>query len=50
MAPLTISFAVLFYVAAALLIGGLAYKIYGYAHTPAPLKIPTTPAPLNTSG
>jgi nitrate reductase gamma subunit len=50
MTLLTISFAALFYFAALLLIGGLAYKIYGYAKTPAPLKIPTTPAPLTPAG
>jgi nitrate reductase gamma subunit len=33
-----------------MLVGGLAFKIYGYARTPAPLKIPTTPAPTTTSG
>ncbi len=43
-------FAALFYVAAALLVGGLAYKIYDFARTPAPLKIPTTPAPTTASG
>ncbi len=47
---LTIIYAVLFYAAAALLAGGLAYKIWLYARTPAPLKIPLTPAPLTTSG
>ncbi|MFZ5511155.1 MAG: respiratory nitrate reductase subunit gamma [Pseudomonadota bacterium] len=43
-------FAALFYVAAALLVGGLAYKIYDFARTPAPLKIPTTPAPTTRGG
>jgi nitrate reductase gamma subunit len=47
---LTITFATLFYVATALFLGGLAYRIYGYARTPAPLKIPTTPAPTTTPG
>ncbi|MGH8672195.1 MAG: respiratory nitrate reductase subunit gamma [Burkholderiales bacterium] len=50
MSVLTILYALLFYAAAAFLIGGSAYKIYVYARTPAPLRIPTTPAPLNTSG
>jgi nitrate reductase gamma subunit len=43
-------FAVLFYAAAAVLAGGLAYRIRDYARTPAPLKIPTTPAPLTRGG
>jgi nitrate reductase gamma subunit len=50
MTAATIFFALLFYAATALLIGGIAYKIYDYAHTPAPLKIPTAPAPVNTRG
>jgi nitrate reductase gamma subunit len=40
----------MFYAAALLLGVGLAYKIYDYARTPAPLKIPTTPAPTTRSG
>ena len=47
---LTITFATLFYLATVLFLGGLAYRIYGYARTPAPLKIPTTPAPTTTPG
>ncbi len=47
---LTAFFAILFYAAAALLIVGLAFKIWQYARTPAPLKIPTTPAPVTTGG
>lgn len=43
-------FAVLFYLATAFLVVGLAYKIRLYARTPAPLKIPTTPAPVTQSG
>lgn len=50
MSTLTLVYAALFYVATALLIGGLAYRIYVYGRTPAPLKIPTTPAPTTTSG
>jgi nitrate reductase gamma subunit len=50
MSLLTILFATLLYLAAAALVGGLAYKIYGYARTPAPLKIPTTPAPVTSGG
>jgi nitrate reductase gamma subunit len=47
---MTLFFAILFYVAAAVFVGGLAYKIVDFARTPAPLKIPTTPAPTSTSG
>lgn len=43
-------YAVMFYVAAAALVFGLGFKIYDYSRTPAPLKIPTTPAPTTTAG
>jgi nitrate reductase gamma subunit len=43
-------YAFLFYFATVVLVGGLAYKIYQYAKTPAPLKIPTTPAPVTRGG
>ncbi len=43
-------FAVLFYIATAIFVVGLAYKISLYSRTPAPLKIPTTPAPVTQSG
>ena len=42
--------AILFYFATLLFVVGLVYRIRGYATTPAPLKIPTTPAPTTTSG
>jgi len=47
---LTIGYAALLYVAAAVMVVGLAVKIRGYARTPAPLKIPTTPAPITGTG
>ncbi len=50
MSFLTIVYALLFYVATVVFVGGLAYKIYLYARTPAPLKIPTTPAPVTRGG
>lgn len=50
MSVLTISFAILFYLATAILIGGVTHKVWQYAKTPAPLKIPTTPAPTTRSG
>lgn len=50
MSAVTSVYAVLFYVATALLVLGLARKIWQYARTPQPLKIPTTPAPLSVPG
>jgi len=47
---MTTLFAIIFYLAAILLVGGLAYRIADYARTPAPLKIPTTPAPTTNGG
>lgn len=47
---LTILYAMLFYAATIILVVGLGYKIKQYANTPAPLKIPTTPAPTTTTG
>jgi nitrate reductase gamma subunit len=47
---LTVVYAILFYVAAALLTAGLARKIFIYSKTPQPLKIPTTPAPITKAG
>ncbi len=43
-------YAVLFYLATAVFVVGLTYRIRLYARTPAPLKIPTTPAPVTRSG
>ncbi len=43
-------FALLFYFAFLVFALGLGYRIYGYAKTPQPLKIPTTPAPVATGG
>ena len=47
---MTLFFAILFYLAFVIFVVGLAYKIYDYARTPAPLSIPTTPAPTTTTG
>jgi [DsrC]-trisulfide reductase subunit M len=47
---LTFVYALLFYAAAGILLGGLAYRIQRYARIPAPLKIPTTPAPTTRAG
>lgn len=43
-------FAILFYLATLLFVVGLFYRISTYARIPAPLKIPTTPAPTTTGG
>ena len=50
MSILTAACALAFYAAAAVLVAGIAYKIVQYARTPAPLKIPTTPAPITRAG
>lgn len=50
MSALSLSYAILFYAATAMLVGGVAYKISVYARTPQPLKIPTTPAPTTRAG
>ena len=50
MPTVTVIYALLFYVATAILIVGLGFKIRQYWRTPQPLKIPTTPAPMNGSG
>ncbi len=47
---LTAVYALLFYFATAVFVVGLAIRVYQYAKTPAPLKIPTTPAPVSKSG
>ena len=47
---LTVVYAILFYLAAALFTIGVARKIFIYSKTPQPLKIPTTPAPLTKTG
>ncbi|MDX1593499.1 MAG: respiratory nitrate reductase subunit gamma [Gammaproteobacteria bacterium] len=50
MSATSILFACAFYLATAVLVFGLLYRIADYARTPAPLKIPTTPAPTTRSG
>lgn len=50
MSALTVFYTGLFYLAAFVFIGGVAYRIYEYSRTPAPLKIPTTPAPTTQAG
>ena len=43
-------YACLFYAATAVLAVGVAWRILEYARAPAPLKIPTTPAPMTRAG
>jgi nitrate reductase gamma subunit len=50
MSAVTVFYVVLFYAAAAIFVLGLAHKIYVFARTPQPLKIPTTPAPTTRAG
>jgi nitrate reductase gamma subunit len=50
MSALTLVYAGLFYAATAIFVVGVAAKIAGYARTPAPLRIPTTPAPRSRGG
>ena len=50
MSILTIIGALVLYGAAGVLVAGLARKILQYVRTPAPLKIPTTPAPVTRAG
>ncbi len=40
----------MFYIATAVLVIGTSCKIIQYSRTPAPLKIPTTPAPVTRTG
>jgi nitrate reductase gamma subunit len=47
---LSVVYAILFYAATLLLVAGVGRKIAIYARTPAPLKIPTTPAPRTKAG
>lgn len=50
MNALSIAYAALLYVASAVFVAGVAMRIGVYARTPAPLKIPGTPAPTTQTG
>ena len=50
MSALTVVYALLFYSATAMLVGGVGYKCWVYARTPQPLKIPIPPAPTTRRG
>ncbi|MGU9977786.1 MAG: respiratory nitrate reductase subunit gamma [Candidatus Oxydemutatoraceae bacterium WSBS_2016_MAG_OTU14] len=47
---LTIFYSALFYIATTFLVVGTTWKVITYIRTPAPLKIPTTPAPTTALG
>ena len=50
MSALTVIYALLFYAAAGIFAVGVLRKIVQYVRVPAPLKIPTTPAPTTRAG
>jgi nitrate reductase gamma subunit len=50
MSALTVTYALLFYAASAILVLGVAWKCWVYARTPQPLKIPIPPAPTTRRG
>jgi len=50
LSALTVAYALLFYVAAAAFVGGVGRKVWIYARTPQPLKIPVPPAPTTRAG
>ncbi len=47
---LTTIYALVFYAAFIVLVGGIIYRVRQYSATPIPLKIPTTPAPTTRGG
>lgn len=47
---MSVAFAILLYVAAIIFFGGLLFRVIKYWRTPAPLKIPTMPAPTTQTG
>ena len=50
MSGLTLVFSAYFYIAVDIFLIGVLLKVWKYAATPAPLKIPLTPAPKNAAG
>ncbi|MDH5185238.1 MAG: respiratory nitrate reductase subunit gamma [Gammaproteobacteria bacterium] len=47
---MSVIYALVFYFATAVIVAGVVRKIVQYSRTPAPLKIPTTPAPTTKGG
>lgn len=50
MSALTITYALAFYAATAILVAGVLARVVRYARTPQPLKIPVPPAPITRGG
>jgi nitrate reductase gamma subunit len=50
MSAVTVTYALLFYVATLIFVVGVVRKVWQFAATPQPLKIPTTPAPTTRTG
>nr|WP_174564720.1 respiratory nitrate reductase subunit gamma [Solemya elarraichensis gill symbiont] len=50
MGNMSVAYAILFYIALAIMVIGVARRVIMYAKAPAPLKIPTTPAPTTQTG
>ncbi|MBM3558005.1 MAG: nitrate reductase, partial [Alphaproteobacteria bacterium] len=50
MDALSALYAIVFHLATAVLVAGVGWRVWLYARTPAPLKIATTPAPLDRQG
>lgn len=50
MTSISVIYALVFYFATAVIVAGVVRKIVQYSRTPAPLKIPTTPAPITKGG
>ena len=50
MTSIRVIYALVFYFATAVIVAGVVRKIVQYSRTPAPLKIPTTPAPVTKGG
>jgi nitrate reductase gamma subunit len=50
MSIITVTYALLLYAATAIFTLGLCFRVFTYARTPAPLKIPTMPAPVTRTG
>ncbi len=50
MSTITVTYALLLYAAATVFLVGVSYRVLIYVRTPAPLRIPTMPAPLTRTG
>lgn len=50
MSVITVTYALLLYTAMATFVVGVSYRVFMYARAPAPLRIPTMPAPMTRTG